>query len=61
MSMLWTPTVTYERVQYKDEAEFENAVDEVAPLLFGPNRIYLNTKKKLTIASGLSNIPDVTC
>src|SRR5919112_5567630 len=56
-SMLWTPNGTYRKRPFGKEAELEMAIKEVSAELFGPNRIYLDVKKKIgTSAKG--NIPD---
>lgn len=47
MAVLWTVTTRYELEPFELEAHFEEAVKEVAAALFGPNRIYLDVKKKI--------------
>jgi hypothetical protein len=57
-SVVWTPTGIYHRVDYANEADFENAILQVQHQLFGSNRIYLDVKKKIGRSSGIRNIPD---
>jgi len=58
MSVIWTRDGSYRRVEYEDEADLEAAIVEVQSELFGPNRIYLDVKKKIGAKGGLRNIPD---
>jgi len=46
------------RVGYRKEAHLEAAILRVADDLFGPNRIYLDVKKKIGAKGGKRNIPD---
>lgn len=43
---------------FKDEADFEASVIKVQDKLFGPNRAYLDTKKKIGAKGKIRNIPD---
>ncbi|MCL6566470.1 MAG: hypothetical protein K6U09_08615 [Acidobacteriia bacterium] len=45
-------------MEYENEADLEAAIVEVQAALFGPHRIYLDTKKKIGAKGGLRNIPD---
>src|SRR5918997_1300525 len=55
--MLWTPGGPYRKQPFGKEADLEEAIKEVSAELFGPERIYLDVKKKIgTKAKG--NIPD---
>jgi hypothetical protein len=55
--MLWTASGPYRKQPFRKEADLEKAVNEVSAELFGPNRIYLDVKKK--IGTGAKrNIPD---
>jgi hypothetical protein len=55
--MLWNRTAQYEYKPFEYEADIELAILEVKDVLFGPNRIYLDIKKK--IGNGKTkNIPD---
>lgn len=55
--MLWTTGGPYRKQPFDKEADLEEAIKEVSPELFGPDRIYLDVKKKIgTKAKG--NIPD---
>jgi hypothetical protein len=58
MSVVWTPKGPYRRAQYKNEADLENTILEVQKELFGPDRIYLDVKKKIGAKGGRRNIPD---
>ncbi|HEV2493070.1 MAG TPA: hypothetical protein VG204_08370 [Terriglobia bacterium] len=58
MSLIWTKAGAYQRVEYENEADLESAILEVQADLFGPNRIYLDIKKKIGLKGGLRNIPD---
>jgi hypothetical protein len=55
--MLWTPNGPYRKRPFGKEAELEMAIKEVSAELFGPNRIYLDVKKKIG-TKDKSNIPD---
>ncbi len=56
--MLWTPNGEFHIEPYANESELENAVREVSPALFGTDRIYLDTKKKIGTVGKTVNIPD---
>jgi len=58
MSLIWTTGGSYRRVGYSSESELESAILEVQAQLFGPDRIYLNIKKKIGAKGGLRNVPD---
>lgn len=53
MSLIWTPSGNYARVDFENEQDLEKSVLAVAPSLFGPGRIYVDVKKKVG-----KNIPD---
>ena len=53
MDVIWTPSGVYRRAAYSSEADLEAAILRVQAELFGPNRIYLDVKKKVG-----HNIPD---
>jgi hypothetical protein len=55
--MLWTTGGSYRKQPFGKEADLEEAIKEVSGELFGPNRIYLDVKKKIGTKSK-SNIPD---
>jgi len=48
----------YLPVEYPGEADFEKAVLELASQLFGPNRFYLDVKRKIGAKGGVKSIPD---
>lgn len=55
--MLWNDRAEYHEELFNQESELEDAIREVSAALFGPNRLYLETKKK--IGKGKTkNIPD---
>lgn len=56
--MLWNKTTKYELLPYENEAALEVAVNEVKDELFGPNRIYLDDKKKIGAKGSTNNLPD---
>ena len=56
--MLWTPTTKYRDEPFNTEAELEDAIRAVSADLFGPNRIYLDVKKKIGAKGRTNNIPD---
>lgn len=58
MSVIWTRNGPYRRVPYEDESDLERAILDVQADLFGPNRIYLDVKKKIGRKGGPRNIPD---
>jgi hypothetical protein len=55
--MLWTPNGPYRKRPFGNEADLELAIKEVSAELFGPNRIYLDVKKKIG-TKDKKNIPD---
>jgi hypothetical protein len=56
--MFWTINDEYLPDPFEYEAQLESAIAEVAPALFGPNRIYLNVKKLIGTKGKTKNIPD---
>lgn len=56
MRVIRTPKGLYQSVEYANEADFESAILEVQDDLFGPDRFYLDVKKK--IGGKNKNIPD---
>lgn len=58
MTLFWTPESAYLRTDYANEADLETAILLVAPQLFGPDRAYLDVKKKIGRHGGQRNIPD---
>ncbi|HAM45038.1 MAG TPA: hypothetical protein DCM67_08480 [Propionibacteriaceae bacterium] len=58
MSILWTPSGSYRRVEYASESDLESAIVEVQHDLFGANRFYLDVKKKIGAKGGIRNVPD---
>lgn len=58
MSFIWTKAGLYERVDFENESDFENAILRVQASLFGKGRIYLDVKKKIGGKGGIQNIPD---
>lgn len=58
MSQIWTSEGSYQKVDYKNEADLESAIEQVQYELFGAGRIYLPVKKKIGATGGQRNIPD---
>ena len=58
MSLIWTKNGAFRRVPYESEADLEKTILEVETDLFGPNRIYLDVKKRIGSKGKLRNIPD---
>lgn len=58
MTYIWTEGQRYHRAEYKTEAELEAAIVQVQAELFGPNRIYLDVKKKIGVKNVQENVPD---
>ena len=56
MRVIRTPKGLYQSVEYASETDFESAISEVQDDLFGPDRFYLDVKKK--IGRKNKNIPD---
>lgn len=56
--MLWTQRDRYCAERFEKESDPEDAVREVNQDLFGPNRIYLDVKKKIGAKQKTNNIPD---
>ncbi len=56
--MLWSKEASYYLEPFEKEADLESAIREVSPVLFGPDRIYLEVKKLIGIKGKTQNIPD---
>jgi hypothetical protein len=56
--MLWNAKSKLLEEPFDREADLEDAILEVAPMLFGANRIYLDTKRKIGAKGKTRNIPD---
>ncbi len=56
--MLWSEGKTYHPEPFEQESELEEAILEVSVVLFGKDRIYLDTKKKIGAKGKTVNIPD---
>ena len=56
--MLWSIEASYHLEPFEKEADLESAIREVSPVLFGPDRIYLEVKKLIGIKGKTQNIPD---
>ena len=56
--MLWSANAVYERQDFETEAQLEEAILEVAQPLFGPDRVYVDVKRRIGKAGGVRNIPD---
>jgi hypothetical protein len=58
VTLIWSKNGAYRLVPYDSEADLEKSILEVEAELFGPNRIYLDVKKKIGNKGNLRNIPD---
>lgn len=56
--MLWSKRNQYQNEPFELEADLESAIQEVKDSLFGSDRIYLETKRKIGKRGGIQNIPD---
>jgi len=56
--MIWTPDQKYLNDPFETEAQLEAAITDVADILFGPGRIYLDVKKLVGAKGKTKNIPD---
>lgn len=56
--MLWNKGNKFTEIPYERESELEDAVNEVKDVLFGPQRIYLDDKKRIGKKGGTNNLPD---
>jgi len=58
MTKLVTPVGTYRVHQPANEKEFEQAVVKQAEHIFGPNRMYIDCKRRIGKQGGKQSIPD---
>ena len=56
--MIWTPDKQYLNDPFETEAQLEAAIADVANILFGAGRIYLDVKKLVGAKGKTKNIPD---
>ena len=56
--MLWTPEKQFQEEGFELESDLEDAILQVAPILFGDNRIYLDAKRRIGARGRTRNIPD---
>lgn len=56
--MLWTPNSRYREEPFELEADLEDAIRTVGDDLFGPDRVYLDVKKKIGAKGKTNNVPD---
>lgn len=56
--MLWTSEKQFANAPFETEADLENAVVQLAPFIFGPDRIFLTPKKLIGKKGKTQNIPD---
>ena len=56
--MLWTSDSRYWEEPFELEADLEGAIGEVSADLFGPDRLYLDVKKKIGAKGKTNNVPD---
>ncbi|MGA2394972.1 MAG: hypothetical protein ABSH03_16645, partial [Candidatus Lustribacter sp.] len=53
MSVIWSEAAAYHSVPYDNEQDLEDAIVQIAPALFGADRVFLSVKRKVG-----KNIPD---
>lgn len=58
MTILWTNHGLFHRTSYSSESDLEAAIIRVQGDLFGPERIYLDVKRRIGGKTGPKNIPD---
>lgn len=58
MGLIWTPSGSYRKSSYSNEADLEDAILKVQGELFGTGRIYLPIKRVIGAKGGVRNIPD---
>lgn len=58
MNLFWTNSSQYRRTGYSSESDLEASIIKVQKELFGPDRIYLDVKRRIGGKSGPKNIPD---
>ena len=58
MSTLFLDNRVFEKKTFTREADFEKAIAEVSPILFGKRRIYLEVKHQIGKKGRKKNIPD---
>jgi hypothetical protein len=56
--MLWSKSESFDIHPFESESEFEKAIIECSESLFGPNRVYVDVKKKIGLKGKTQNIPD---
>lgn len=56
--MLWTLEKQFDNDGFETESQLETAILQVAKELFGPNRIYLDVKRRIGAKGKTKNIPD---
>lgn len=58
MTVIWSPTGSFRRVEYESESDLEAAILRVKDRLFGPGRFYLDVKKRIGAKGSIQNVPD---
>lgn len=58
MSVIWANGETYRRIDYESEADLEKSIMEIKEDLFGKNRYYVDTKRRIGVQGRVQNIPD---
>lgn len=56
--MIWSKEASYHLEPFNKEADLEGAIQEVSPVLFGSDRVYLEMKKLIGEKGKTQNIPD---
>jgi hypothetical protein len=56
--MLWTPEKQFLQKAFERESDLEDAILQIAPTLFGDNRIYIDAKRLIGERGRTRNVPD---
>lgn len=58
MSVIWSTSGIYRRIDYENESDLEDAIRQVQHRLFGRDRYYLDVKKRIGTKGSIQNVPD---
>ena len=58
MTELWVDSASFRLTKYRNEADLEKVILKLKQPLFGPERVYLDIKRKIGRRGGQRNIPD---
>ena len=56
--LLWSKNGAYKLEPFQRESDLEESIQRVCQPLFGPERVYLEVKKRIGRRGGIQNIPD---